>query len=172
MCSKHEEVHTWARILFFFPSLVQDFQVLYYLIVRMPCSKYSVMYYCRGLIRVKEFFSQLVLYCWQLKSSSVTNGGEVPLRIKKFFHSFQLLKSPQSMISWSQIPLLPLSYLKAIVQVHNGCLRAFSLLPILNSRSPALSLQYVQCKWQQSEWWWVFETGGGAGCHKPSRSVS
>lgn len=57
--------------------------------------------------------------------------------------------------------LLPLSYLKPIVQVHNGRLCAFSVLPILNSRSPSLSLQYVQCKWQRTEWWWMFETGGG-----------
>lgn len=44
-------------------------------------------------------------------------------------------------------PLLsPLSYFKSIVQVHNGCLCLLSLLPILNSRSPALLLQYGQCK--------------------------
>lgn len=86
--------------------------------------------------------------------SALPKGNSTVAEDKSFFSFISAAQIP----SGSDLPvrdplLLPLSYCKPIVQVHNGCLCAFSLLPILNSRSPALSLQYVQCKWQQTEWW-------------------
>lgn len=100
---------------------------------------------------------------WKTNRGEVSCQKEIQQPPRTSFFAF---------ISAAQIPsvsdilvkdplLLPLSYLEPIVQVHNGCLCAFSLLSILNSRSPSLSLQYVQCKWQRTEWWWMFETGGG-----------
>lgn len=74
----------------------------------------------------------------------------------KFFLIY-IQNSPGSDLPVTDPLLLPLSYFKSIVEGHNGCLCAFSLLPFLNGRPPALLLQYVQCKWQPSEWRWMFE---------------
>lgn len=125
------------------------------------------------------FPAQPVLYCWQPQKliwnkwtwSALPKANSTATEdLFSFILAAQIASAGDLLVT---DPLrLPLSYLNPIVQAHNGCLCAFSLLPILNSRSPVLSLQYVQCKWQDSEWWWMFETGGGAGCYKPSWSIS
>lgn len=105
-------------------------------------------------------FSQQCIYTWELLSTTslvllkpvkhLWNkcGGQRaiqhPPTIKSFF---SFISSAQILlVSVTDPVLLHLSYFKSIVQVHNGGLCAFSLLSILNSRPPALSLQYVQCK--------------------------
>lgn len=114
------------------------------------------------------FPAQPVLYCWQPWKliwnkwtwSTLPKGNSAATEYLFSFILAAQIPSAGDLLVTDPL-LLPLSYLKPIVQAHNSCLCAFSLLPILNSRSPVLSLQYVQCKWQDGEWWWMFETGGG-----------